>query len=46
MASPGLGRESITSLFQELNDELGRRGAKADIFLVGGAALGGLTADR
>ncbi len=39
MASPGLGRESITSLLQELNDELGLRGAKADLFLVGGAAL-------
>ncbi|MCK9901897.1 hypothetical protein MXD63_17655 [Frankia sp. Cpl3] len=32
MTSPGLGRESITSLLQELNDELGRRGAKADLF--------------
>ncbi|SBW24436.1 hypothetical protein FDG2_4155 [Candidatus Protofrankia californiensis] len=39
MTGPGLGRESINSLFQELNDELGRRGAKADLFLVGGAAL-------
>ncbi|WP_241831431.1 DUF6036 family nucleotidyltransferase [Parafrankia soli] len=39
MTSPGLSRESITSLLQELNEELGRRGAKADLFLVGGAAL-------
>lgn len=39
MTTPGLDRESIASLLQELNDELGRRGAKADLFLVGGAAL-------
>ncbi|WP_045878579.1 DUF6036 family nucleotidyltransferase [Pseudofrankia sp. DC12] len=39
MTTPGLDREAITTLLQELNDELGRRGAKADLFLVGGAAL-------
>jgi len=39
MTSPGLGRDAIIALLQELNDELGRRGAKADLFLVGGAAL-------
>ncbi|MCK9897998.1 DUF6036 family nucleotidyltransferase [Frankia sp. AgB32] len=39
MTTPGLDRESIADLLQELNDELGRRGAKADLFLVGGAAL-------
>ncbi|CAO5162682.1 hypothetical protein FAIPA1_210112 [Frankia sp. AiPs1] len=39
MTAPGLDRESIIGLLQELNDELGRRGAKADLFLVGGAAL-------
>ncbi len=30
MTGPGLGRESIIGLLQELNDELGRRGAKAE----------------
>jgi hypothetical protein len=39
MTGPGLSRESIVGLLHELNDELGRRGAKADLFLVGGAAL-------
>ncbi|WP_225438758.1 hypothetical protein [Candidatus Frankia nodulisporulans] len=39
MTTPGLDRESIAGLLQELNDELGRRGAKADLFLVSGAAL-------
>ncbi|WP_261575999.1 hypothetical protein [Frankia gtarii] len=39
MTGPGLDRESIIGLLRELNDELGRRGAKADLFLVGGAAL-------
>lgn len=39
MTGLGLGRGSITNLLQELADELGRRGAKADLFLVGGAAL-------
>jgi hypothetical protein len=39
VTTPGLDREAITTLLQELNDELGRRGAKADLFLVGGAAL-------
>jgi hypothetical protein len=39
MTSQGLSRESITILLQELDEELGRRGAKADLFLVGGAAL-------
>jgi hypothetical protein len=35
----GLGRDDITSLLDELNDELRRRRAHADLFLVGGAAL-------
>jgi DNA-binding NarL/FixJ family response regulator len=42
MADPsggGLDRASITTLLAELNDELARRGARADLFLVGGAAL-------
>ncbi|WP_261559508.1 hypothetical protein [Frankia tisae] len=39
MTGPGLGRESIIGLLRELNDELGRRGAKADLFLVGGTML-------
>jgi hypothetical protein len=39
VAAPGLDHESIIGPLQELNDELGRRGAKADLFLVGGAAL-------
>ncbi len=37
--SIGLGRDDITSLLDELNDELRRRGAHADLFLVGGAAI-------
>ncbi|MGF7238329.1 MAG: DUF6036 family nucleotidyltransferase [Frankia sp.] len=39
MTSPGLDRKAIGGLLEELNEELGRRGAKADLFLVGGAAL-------
>lgn len=39
MTSPGLDRKAISALLEELNEELGRRGAKADLFLVGGAAL-------
>jgi hypothetical protein len=37
--SAGLGRDDITTLLGELNGELRRRRARADIFLVGGAAL-------
>lgn len=37
--SAGLGREDIRSLFDELSAELAARGARADVFLVGGAAL-------
>ncbi|WP_239335038.1 hypothetical protein [Frankia sp. CiP3] len=38
MTNPGLDRTAINNLLGELNEELGRRGAKADLFLVGGAA--------
>ena len=34
-----LDRDSIAALLQELSDELERRDAQADIFLVGGAAM-------
>lgn len=34
-----LGREEITSLLEDLSTELRRRGARADVFLVGGAAM-------
>jgi Nucleotidyltransferase of unknown function (DUF6036) len=37
--STGLGRDDILMLFGELDDELRRRGAHADLFLVGGAAI-------
>jgi hypothetical protein len=37
--SAGLGREDIRALLDELSQELGARGAKAELFLVGGAAL-------
>jgi hypothetical protein len=37
--STGLGRDDILMLFDELDDELRRRGAHADLFLVGGAAI-------
>lgn len=37
--SAGLGREDIRGLFDQLSDELARRKAKADLFLVGGAAI-------
>ncbi len=35
----GFRREEIDSLLEDLNAELERRGAKADLFLVGGAAI-------
>lgn len=35
----GLGREDIAALLDDLNDELERRGATADLFLVGGAVI-------
>jgi hypothetical protein len=37
--SPGLGREDIHALLDALSQELAARGAKAELFLVGGAAL-------
>src|SRR5262249_2239315 len=37
--STGFSREDIAALLDELNDELQRRGAHADLFLVGGAAI-------
>jgi hypothetical protein len=37
--SAGLGREDIRVLLDELSQELAARGAKAELFLVGGAAL-------
>ena len=36
---PGLGREDICALLDDLSQELAARGAKAELFLVGGAAL-------
>lgn len=33
-------RAGINSLLSELSDELARRGAQADVFLVGGGAMG------
>jgi hypothetical protein len=35
----GLGREDIRALLDDLSEELASRGAKAELFLVGGAAL-------
>jgi hypothetical protein len=35
----GLGRDDIRELLDELSAELARRGARADLFLVGGAAI-------
>ena len=37
--SPGLDRDAIRGLLDELSDELAARGAHADLFLVGGAAI-------
>jgi hypothetical protein len=37
--STGLGREDIRALLDDLSAELAARGAKAELFLVGGAAL-------
>jgi Nucleotidyltransferase of unknown function (DUF6036) len=37
--SPGLGRDDIRTLLDELSAELAARGARAELFLVGGAAL-------
>jgi hypothetical protein len=34
-----LDREQILRLFEELSEELARRGTRAEIFLVGGAAM-------
>jgi methylmalonyl-CoA mutase cobalamin-binding subunit len=35
----GLGREEIRALLDDLSAELAARGARAELFLVGGAAL-------
>jgi hypothetical protein len=37
--SPGLGRDDIRALLDGLSAELAARGARAELFLVGGAAL-------
>jgi Nucleotidyltransferase of unknown function (DUF6036) len=37
--SIGFSRDDITVLLDDLNGELRRRGARADLFLVGGAAI-------
>ena len=37
--STGLGREDIRALLDDLSEELAGRGASAELFLVGGAAL-------
>ncbi len=37
--STGLGREDIRALLDDLSSELAARGARAELFLVGGAAL-------
>lgn len=37
--SAGLGREDIRALLDELSQELAARGTRAELFLVGGAAL-------
>jgi hypothetical protein len=37
--STGLGRENIRALLDDLSAELAARGARAELFLVGGAAL-------
>jgi hypothetical protein len=37
--STGLGREDIRALLDELSAELSARGARAELFLVGGAAM-------
>jgi Nucleotidyltransferase of unknown function (DUF6036) len=37
--SAGLGREDIRALLDDLSAELAVRGARAELFLVGGAAL-------
>ena len=37
--SVGLGRDDIRALLDDLSNELAARGARADLFLVGGAAI-------
>jgi methylmalonyl-CoA mutase cobalamin-binding subunit len=37
--SIGLGRDEIRALLDDLSAELSKRGARADLFLVGGAAI-------
>ncbi|MCY4073857.1 MAG: DUF6036 family nucleotidyltransferase [Acidobacteria bacterium] len=34
-----LGREELVELFEELSAELGRRGARAHVYVFGGAAM-------
>jgi hypothetical protein len=38
--STGLGRDDIRALLDDLSAELAARGARAELFLVGGAAPG------
>jgi hypothetical protein len=38
--SPGLGREDIRALLDDLSQELAARGARAEVFLVGQAYPG------
>jgi hypothetical protein len=44
--SPGLGREDIRALLDDLSQELAARGARAELFLVGGAALAVASVDE
>jgi hypothetical protein len=43
--STGLGREDIHALLDDLSEELAARAARAELFLVGGAALATLDLD-
>lgn len=43
--SAGLQRDDIRNLFDDLSEELARRSARADLFLVGGAAIAVAYAD-
>lgn len=39
MSAPLLGREQILAVLYELAEELDRQGVRAEVFLVGGAAM-------
>lgn len=39
MSAPLLGREQILAVLRDLADELDRQGVRAEVFLVGGAAM-------